>query len=344
VRTTFVSLSLACVLAACTSNNPDFGGGSEADLGGSGGGVGDLGANSRADLASSQASPYDSDGTASVTKTSMTAGNFPIDVYVPSTPGARPVVILSAGFFQPGRAYAPYATRLASHGVIAITRDDPGLGAQASQLAADIAMLVGTWLPAQNAGGPLAGRIDLTKIGLAGHSRGGQASILAATGAAKGKVVAFFGLDPVDSAPPFGGGMATLARTGLPTIGIPTVFLGETTNAMAPSGGIPGLSMACAPAADNYAMLYGLAPSPSVKLTALGADHTQFEDPASCSNCNQCMPKGTTPTATVLRYSVRYLTAFFARELLGDATVGAALDGAGVPADVAANLISVEHK
>jgi hypothetical protein len=46
----------------------------------------------------------------------------------------------------------------------------------------------------------------------------------------------------------------------------------------------------------------------------------------------------------VLDLAVRYLTAFFARELLGDSSVGAQFQGAGAPADEAAGVIQLVSK
>jgi hypothetical protein len=234
-------------------------------------------------------------------------------VYAPNAAGKYPVVMLSAGLQQPAAAYAPYGRRLASWGIVAVLRDDPGLLSQSQAVADDIAFVVGTWLPG-------VANADATRVGLAGHSRGGMASLLAAKGALHGKVKGFFGLDPVDN--------AGAAAADLGGIGIPSVFLGETTDDG--SGG----GMACAPADQNFRVLYAAAPSPSVEITADGADHTQFEDPASCSFCTLCT-KGTADSAAVLRYSVRYLTAFFARELLGDTRVGATLAGATLATDLA---------
>jgi hypothetical protein len=206
-----------------------------------------------------------------------------------------------------------------------------------SSVAADVTFLAATWLPAQNAdaGSALHGRLDVSRLGLAGHSRGGQATLLAAEGDLAGKVTAWFGLDPVDSSP---AANAPQARTRLAAIAIPTAFLGETTDSGGGAGG-----MACAPAADNFQVLYAVAPAPSVMLTAVGADHTQFEDPASCSFCTLCTA-GSADGKVVLAYSVRYLTAFFARQLLGDASVGVAFQGAGAPADIAAGRVQVASK
>ena len=54
--------------------------------------------------------------------------------------------------------------------------------------------------------------------------------------------------------------------------------------------------------------------------------------------------RGTADASGVLTYSVRYLTAFFARELLGDKSVGNAFEGAGAAADVKAGLIQISSK
>ena len=124
------------------------------------------------------------------------------------------------------------------------------------------------------------------------------------------------------------------ARTQLGAIGIPTVFDGAS------------VPTSCSPATDNYAVLYAVAPSPSVELTWVGASHTQFEDPATCNACGLCSPSGavTADPTVVLSHSIRYLTAFFARELLGDASVGATLDGAGAGADVATGVLRRSSK
>jgi hypothetical protein len=116
--------------------------------------------------------------------------------------------------------------------------------------------------------------------------------------------------------------------------GIPIAFIGETTDAAASS---------CAPAGENYLSLYEAAASPIVALTRIGADHTMFEDPASCAFCTLCTP-GSANTSQVLADAQRYLTAFFGRVLLGDSAVGPTFGGAGAPADLAAGVIQLESK
>ena len=280
------------------------------------GGGGDL-ASAAGDLGS-LGTLYDSDGPEAYTQLSLMAGSVAVVVYLPATAGPRPAVVLTPGLQQPGAAYAPYARRLASWGVIAVLRDDPGVLAQPQSVADDVAAIV-AWLPTPT---QLAGRVDTAHVGLAGHSRGGMASLLALAGGASAR--AFFGLDPVDN--------NGAARAKLPMLTVPTAFLGETTDA---AGG-----MACAPADQNYATLYDAAPSPSLSLTAVGADHTQFEDPASCAFCTLCTA-GSADGATVRRYATRYLMSFFARELLGDTRIDATLNSA---ADVAGGLVVAKSK
>jgi dienelactone hydrolase len=279
--------------------------------------------------------PYGSAGPATVTTTSfsVTSPNttFTTDAYIPSGAGPFPVVILSSGFFQTAAGYAPYAERLASWGVVTFLRDDPNLAEGTPAVVSDVEYTVDTWLSTTNSdsSSALYKKLDLTRVGLAGHSRGGQIALLAGEGL-KGKILGIFGLDPVDQST----GSDPEARTTLATVGVPLAFIGETTDSAASS---------CAPAADNYEVLYAAASSPAVAMTAIDADHTMFEDAANCTLCTVCTA-GTAKQTLVLATAVRYLTAFFARELLGDATVGAAFQGAGANQDVAAGIITIESK
>lgn len=276
--------------------------------------------------------PYDRAGPATVTQVTRTIdlggfGDTELDVYVPSTPGPRPVVSLSPGLLQPREAYGPYGERLASHGVIVVVRDDPGVLTDTQSVADDIVTIATTWLAAENADdqSPLFGRVDVTHLGLAGHSRGGKASLVAAEQGLHDVARAWFGLDPVDASELAGGAMA---RDQLPALDMPTGFFGAE------------VSSSCSPADDNYHVLFQLAPTPSVELVGLGAGHTQLQDQAHCVGCAACSPAGSADSDEVLALSVRYLTAFFARELLDDSEVGAGLDGAGASVDVTAGRIT----
>jgi predicted dienelactone hydrolase len=260
--------------------------------------------------------PYD------VTTTTL-PGSFAVTLYMPASPGKHPVVAISCGTQQTAAGYASYGKRLASHGIAAVIEDDPGILTNTSDVLPHAEYVIETWLPT------MADRIDLTRVGLAGHSRGGAVSLLTAEHE-PGKVAAWFGLDPADNE--FGQNPREYARTTLASLTIPTAFLGA------------GVTSNCAPVADSYEMLYGLAPSPSLKIVGIGAGHTQLEDPAGCTACTVCSPSGTADSQVVLAYATRYLTAFFARELLDDTTVGPSLEGAGAPADIAAGLVTITAK
>jgi hypothetical protein len=271
---------------------------------------------------------YDQDGTTPYDTTTMSVTGaskaFDVTVWMPKTAGPHPVVSFSCGTNQTAAGYAPYAKRLASYGIASVLRDDPGVLTNTGDIWPDSVYVVSTWMPTA-----LAGKVDLTKVGLSGHSRGGGVSLLVAENL-KGKVAAWFGLDPVDNE--FGQAPREYARTNMASIGIPTAFLGA------------GVTSNCAPTADSYSMLYPKSPSPSVLIVGTGAGHTQLEPADACSLCNICSPNGTADSKVVLAYAVRYLTAFFARELLGDKSVGPTFAGVGSAADVAASRVTISSK
>jgi hypothetical protein len=104
------------------------------------------------------------------------------------------------------------------------------------------------------------------------------------------------------------------------------------------------VSSSCSPANANSDVLFAAAAAPAVQIVAVGAGHTQLEDQDACAFCGVCTPEGSADSAVVLAYAARYLAAFFARELLDDASVGAAFEGAGVDVDVAAGRVRVNAK
>jgi dienelactone hydrolase len=268
---------------------------------------------------------YDTDGTIAYTMETDTVGSASVTVWMPSSPGKHPAVVIACGSTQKAPGYAPYAKRLASYGIAAFVIDDPGAFTNTVDVVAADANVAVTWMPAT-----FGDRVDVGKVGLAGHSRGGAVSLLLAEHEMAGKVVAWFGIDPVDNQ--FGMTPGKFARTDLPQLAIPTTYLGAQVTSN------------CAPAADSYEMLYPKTPVPSVLLVGIGAGHTQFEPPDQCTACSICSPSGTADQPTVLSYAVRYVTAFFARELLGDASVGKTFDGAGAAADIAAGRVTLMSK
>ncbi len=271
--------------------------------------------------------PYDVDGPVPYTMMAQQVSNggqtYTVTTYLPTTTGGHPLVSFWCGTQQTAAGYAPYAQRLASYGIAMMITDDPGVLATTDSLLPTAVYLVETWAPMT-----FGGSVDLSHVGLSGHSRGGALTLFAAEQGLSGKVTAWLGLDAVDN--PLQN--STLARTNLPQIGIPTGFLGAA------------VATDCAPTSENYVTLYPLAPSPSVAVAFNGANHTQFEAPTGCTLCGLCMPAGTADETVVLSHAVRYFTAYFARELLGDTTVGPAFEGAGAAADVAAGVVTISSK
>jgi hypothetical protein len=325
--------AVAMALAACSSSPGAGGGGasshgaSTATSSGSGGAGGSTPSDAGADAPSGVT--YDQDGPVaymqSVAQVTSGGSSLNVTVLMPTTPGPHPVVSFSCGLSQSAAGYLPYGKRLASYGIATLITDDPGILTNTGDIVPNAVYVVETWLPAT-----FSGQVDMAKIGLGGHSRGGAVSLLAAELGLAGKVVAWFGLDPVDNE--FLMAPKEYARTDLPQIGIPTAYLGASVVSN------------CAPATDDYQVLYPLSPSPSVLLVGQGAGHVDFESAAGCTGCGICTPAGTADPDVVLAYAVRYFTAFFARELLGDASVGPAFEGAGAPGDVAAGLVTVTSK
>jgi dienelactone hydrolase len=168
----------------------------------------------------------------------------------------------------------------------------------------------------------LGPKIDSTKIATSGHSLGGKLALLTAT--MDSRIKAVFTLDPVDGGGPLGCSAPTCVMVSplLANLHVPTGFIGETTDA---SGGL----QPCAPAADNYTTFFATATSPSLEVTALGANHVSFVSDVmacglTCSFCNAA----TATNANVNAMAQAFLVAFFERHLRGLTGYDAYLTGA----------------
>jgi hypothetical protein len=87
--------------------------------------------------------------------------------------------------------------------------------------------------------------------------------------------------------------------------------------------------MPCAPAASNYTTFYARTLSPSIQITAAGANHMSFlDDVGSCGiTCSFCQT-ATAANAQVTAMARAFVVAFYERHLRGNVAYDAYLTGA----------------
>jgi dienelactone hydrolase len=227
-------------------------------------------------------------------------------------PGPFPVVLFGKGFQMPVTQYFNYLRRLATFGYVALTVDFPLDVFAPSHVQCAKDMIGGLhWAATQ----PQL-QANVNHAGATGHSLGGKLSLLTAT--LDPRIKASITLDPVDSAVNCAPQECPDVSSLVPSLGIPTGFLGET---------LDGAS--CAPTADNYATFYASANAPSFSVTVLGASHTSFlDDVFACGPpCSFCFP-ASVPNAQVTAMSRAYVVAFYERHLRNNAGYDAYLTGA----------------
>ena len=254
------------------------------------------------------------------TTVATTGDTVAIHVASPNAAGTYPVIVIAHGFQLPPAQYYSYVKRLASFGYVALTVDFPtSLGGNDNPRQAKDLLGGLDWAKAD---ATVGGKVDAAKAGMSGHSLGGKLALLAATMDAR--VKASFVLDPVDSGGPGGcnAPSCVVVKSLMPGLTVPTAFLGETTDAT-------GTFQACAPAADNFTTFYAQAKTPSMQITALGANHMSFlDDLSSCGfTCTFCKA-ATASNAQVSGMARALMVAFYERHLRGNAAYATYLDGA----------------
>jgi dienelactone hydrolase len=242
---------------------------------------------------------------------------LPSTIYTPTAAGPFPLVVISPGFQLARTQYASYAEHLASWGFVVVLTDyaDQSLFASHQLMADDIPAVIDYTIARST--------IDTTRIALAGHSLGGDVSVLAAL--SEPRVTAVLGWDPVDGNPAVLPMMQSFTQ--------PLAAVGETTDG---SGGL----MPCAPLADDYQQFYAHAPSPALEMTLVGADHMSWVDDSSCSVCALCTA-GSASSASVHEATRRMDVAWLRLRFYDDATMVPWLAN---PPEVAAGAATVEQK
>lgn len=240
----------------------------------------------------------------------------------------HPLVIISPGFTVDRKQYASYGTRLATYGMVAVLQKSTREFSHSMYRDETVGLIDWFATPTGANAGRVSGRVDLDRLGMAGHSLGGKISILVA--AQDSRVKALLGLDPVDAnTPP---ALPEISKIKLPA-GIPMAFLGETTSK---TGG----AMPCTPAAGNYEALYAKAGAPAFAITLVAAAHNDFVDNfAMCPTCNFC-PGGTAPKDRTNRLAVKYTAAYFLWALTGDARARDYFAGAAFQKDITDGYIT----
>ncbi len=266
-------------------------------------------------------------------------GQVPVTAFVPKGGGKLPLVIFLHGFSLTPNLYVSYGEHLASHGWLVLLPKLPGnvlMPTPHAKLAKTVMALLDQLLSAQS---PLGG-IDSKRIALVGHSMGGKVAML--TAAQDSRVKAVFGVDPVDSAPPFGANPVDYPSVTPELMGdikVAVGALGETVNAKPGLGG-----QACAPAAENFQQYFKHASGPALQVEVIGAGHMAFLDQPNCGLMCMACSAGPTPAATARKLARRYLTAFVGHTVLGESGWTAWMSGVQAQADVQAGLVTLATK
>jgi pimeloyl-ACP methyl ester carboxylesterase len=241
---------------------------------------------------------------------------FDVVRYVPKTPGTFPAVVLVPGFLFDAGSFALYGRHLASHGIVTLipTFGDTAFTPIAHRDLADHVRAMAVDLASD-------ARVDASRVGVAGHSRGGKVAILAAIRDDRptaARIKAVFGMDPVDAA----GGPGASPTPENPSV-TPELMAGlKVPFAVIGSeyGGTPlnAFSPACAPTDDNY-VAYTTAASqvPAIySWLAPKSGHNDFADPVPLLLQFACKAGDTPGDARALAKTK--LVAFFKRYLAGD--------------------------
>ena len=225
---------------------------------------------------------------------------------------SRPLVVFSHGFLLAPARYRSYGDQLASHGFVVALPALPMslLGTAHARLADDVRLVVDEMIRStEDPEHRLFGRIDPTRIGLAGHSLGGKVSLLEAVEDKRIRAVGV--LDPVDSGSPLVDDperYPSVAPELMPEIAVPVLFVG------AELGSVLVAFTPCAPEDENYQRFYEAANPPAIEITQLGVGHSQYVDGTDQDSYDPCA-RGDVPSTWVRESSARYLTAFFLHTL-----------------------------
>ncbi|XP_039807823.1 chlorophyllase-1-like [Panicum virgatum] len=249
----------------------------------------------------------------------LPAPPIPILIAAPKDAGTYPVAVLLHGFFLQNRFYEQLLRHVASFGFVMVApqfRTSLVSGGDADDIAA--AARVADWLP----GGlppalPAGVEADLSRLALAGHSRGGHTAFALALGHAETalKFSALIGIDPVagtgrsSQLPP---AILTFKPSSL-DVAMPVMVVGTGLG----GGGANVLFPPCAPGEVSHAEFYRECRPPCYHLVARDYGHLDMLDDDAPKLVTGLCKQGSSDK-DVMRRTVAGIMVAFLRSALGE--------------------------
>jgi dienelactone hydrolase len=218
---------------------------------------------------------------------------FAVSIYRPANvTGPAPAIVFLPARAAPEWQYDSYARALASHGFVVALRTWYGFLRTDPELAAD-ARAIADYLLKRGLARPGA-------LGIAGHSMGGKASIMAALDDPR--------FDAVVAIDPDENGFTHVARGPIERLHAPLLVIGAEVAYKA--------FRLCATKDGNYRSFFRHAPAGTIELTLVDADHVQVMDDPNTPGMGICRV-GTADSKKVRFLSRAATVSFFEQHLEG---------------------------
>lgn len=245
--------------------------------------------------------------------------------------GPCPVILFLPGYLEPPLLYQSYGEQAASWGYAVLVGHF--IGFSDDVLTQDVFRLL-DWLRDQHAGeGLLAGKLDLGRLGMAGHSIGGKHALLISM--TEPSIKAVVAIDPVDGAAgieAFSERFRSFTPEFMPQVTAPTCIVGA--EAVGPLN----------PVEENYHEFYRHATCPAEEVLVHGSDHASFcDDFAGLAQRVYDYLFGGKPTrdARARVVAARFMIAWFEVFLRGRPEAATYLTGDEAKKDVARGVVTI---
>jgi len=273
---------------------------------------------------------------------------IPAYIYLPSADGQNPaaesapfpLVLVVHGFSGNREMMIRYGERLATWGYIAVVPSLPYTNPlylfkmNHVESAKDLLFVLNAiCCEHEQEGSAFHNLVDRTRLAAVGHSMGGKLSTLASW--MDGGLRTVFGLDPVDGAGPITADTPEFPRMTperVQELQIPTLYCGSERGG---EGMVP-----CAPEDLNYHQFWLFSPPPSVEITFIGADHTDFIPDMPLDPCDL----GSADPEIVKALSYEYSIAWLNFQLRGWERFKDDYSGTGIAADQQAGYVTWQEK